>query len=521
MPWTRFLIAVFVSNILGMSLGNLFHWELKWLVWIYPLSLILLHFILKQFRFRKAKFEMGKLAVGWVFLFVALLAVPRLTYVLEWVEGYSAIPHADDWARLGEMVSLTLSERFPLLHPANQNFTFSFYYAAFIPWAVLKLAIPILTLKDVIFLGNAGYQILILMSLLEVGCRWLPSRRSLFGLLFLCTFFGGLEWPFFPWIHAFIGLTEDWHQGFFNGNAQISSFHTGFFWVIHHMASFYSMVLALVVLKDSTARWRPVKGIFVGLLLIHAIYASVFVFVAGIPFLWIERKILFRRLVSIRVLPFLLVAFLPSLFIYTNRSYSVAWIPATFRVVLTDVFWVDKLFSAPLYFVLVPLVEFAAIPLYLLVSSKAMLEKEKKYLLGAWVFMGVIYIVAASDANNFAMRGMILPSFVFFVIFCRYERPLFLFAPMKKIHRIVRPLVLVALSMGTLLNTHYLLFASLRVYIKNPHYRDIAREPNQKYYLPLNRREILIKYAAEKMILDMPVSMMPRGDKQWLGYRIP
>jgi len=163
-----------------MSLGNLFHWEPKWLVWIYPLSLILLHSILKQFRFRKAKFEMGKLAVGCVFLFVALLAVPRLTYVLEWVEGYSAIPHADDWARLGEMISLTQSERFPLLHPANQNFTFSFYYAALIPWAVLKLAIPILTLKDVIFLGNAGYQMLILMSLLEVGCRWLPSRRSLF-----------------------------------------------------------------------------------------------------------------------------------------------------------------------------------------------------------------------------------------------------------------------------------------------------------------------------------------------------
>lgn len=423
MPWTRFLAAVLLANILSMSLGNFLKMQVNYLVWLYPLIAILSWFLLGNLRFRRSRFPVGAAAIVWVALFVILLAVPRITYVFEWIGGYSAIPLADDYGRLGEMVALTQSTNFPLLHPSNQAYTFSYYYAALIPWAVLKLAIPLLTLKDILFVGNAGYHLLILMSLLEVGSRWLPSKRSLSGFLFLCTFFGGLEWFFYSWFHAYLGLTEDWHEQFFNGNAQISSFHTGFYWVVHHMVSFYSLVLASVVLKDTRVRARYVKGIIVGLLLIHSFYSSIFVFIAAFPFFWIERKIFWRLFVNVRVLPFLVFVFLPPLFLYTDRSYDVAWIPATFRLVITDNFWLDKLISAPLYLVLVPVVEFAGIPLYILCFRKLLSRRERAYLTGAWLFLGIIYLLAVSDANNFAMRGMFLPSFIFFVILCRYERP--------------------------------------------------------------------------------------------------
>jgi hypothetical protein len=114
------------------------------------------------------------------------------------------------------------------------------------------------------------------------------------------------------------------------------------------------------------------------------------------------------------------IAALIPLFIFAGKLPAQGFRPSSSHVAFTDIFWLNKVLSAPIYFVLVPLVEFIAIPFLLLLVIRYMQRAERYYLAAAFGFFALTYILAYSGYNNFAMRGMFLPSFVFFFLFAKY-----------------------------------------------------------------------------------------------------
>ena len=84
-------------------------------------------------------------------------------------------------------------------------------------------------------------------------------------------------------------------------------------------------------------------------------------------------------------------------------------------------FWIDKALSAPIYILLVPLVEFAGIPFLLLLVWRAMRRIDHLYFVAAAAYFVLTYFVGFAGLNNLSMRGMFLPSFVLFYLFAKYS----------------------------------------------------------------------------------------------------
>jgi hypothetical protein len=346
------------------------------------------------------------------------LTLPRVVYFLEWLPGNSVLAGWDDFARLAELVSMTLSERYPLLHPCNQTFLLSFYYAGLYPMALVKFILPVLSLKDCIGIGNFLYHLLILLSVVEVAHLFFPRRpASIRWFVFLVALFGGLDWWMFPL--SSIDHFEWWQWGY-HANTQVSALHQGMFWVIHHFLAFYAVVLAYAFLFYSRSQPRWIKTPVLLLLMASAFYTSPFGIIALPLFLLPHGKVLWNKFIkSWWLLPVGLAMLVP-LYIFFGKLPGTTFIASTFRLEWTHRFWLDKLLSAPVYFTLVPVIEYAGIPFFLLFALKKMTRTERLYFWMAVLFFALTYLVAFSGYNNFSMRGMFLPSFVFFFLFAKY-----------------------------------------------------------------------------------------------------
>ena len=548
MFFSRILGGILVANVFSLAICNLFRVKVSNVAFIYPV--ILVAAIVLFFRARTKRFD-RKLTTGMVAftsVYCVIVCLLRLPYVLEWIPGNIVRVAWDDYARLAELISMTLSEQFPLKHPANQEYLFSFYYAALLPFAFLKLIVPLITLKDAIFLGNALYSVLFCFSLLEVSNLLLPSRRSVWVLVLLCTLFGGFDWIVSCMfrLNPLVYHHELWQfNKLTNGNAEVSSFLTGLFWTSHHFIAFYACVLAFVFMARSVLWSKTLKSILVGSLLISALHSSVFSAFPLVLFLGIERRIFLRRFCRWKVIPILGILLVAPLFIYMNRLPGQGFAASTFRFEFTGSFYFDKLFSFPIWLVIVPLVEFGAIPYIALTCVRDFSEKERWYFLAAGLFMVSTYVLAFSGANNYCMRGMFLPTFVFFFLFAKYvPHSRFVFFLNSKLLKpfggweqnrlLLIPVGVLLLSFGTVLELGWLFRESVFTnaltwrYLKGQraaaqrfpvNYREPARDHGTKYRKPyLFERAGHSYYNAEKMI-RIPIEYMSRQEKEML--RLP
>ena len=78
-----------------------------------------------------------------------------------------------------------------------------------------------------------------------------------------------------------------------------------------------------------------------------------------------------------------------------------------------------------MWFALVLAVEFCLIPVFVAACWRQFTKREAHYFAAATLFLVSTYFVSMTAGNNYSMRGMFLPSFVFFVLFAKYlpERP--------------------------------------------------------------------------------------------------
>ena len=371
-----------------------------------------------RFRLTRIRADIPSLAM--LAITLLLLTLPRLTYLLDWLPGNTTLSFSDDYARMLEILAMTANDSYPLLSPSNTDYLFSYYYAGLFPMAIIKLAVPALTIKESIALGNFYYHSLILLSLYEIShlvLRSYPQKVRM--LIFLFTLFGGLDWIAKGDFSVLYGHYE-WWQKRFSGNTQLSSFYTGMFWTVHHFLAAYTAILAYCIAYLSSASGRKqTRDIIVLLLLISIFYTSPFVFLSLIPFLLIHWKKIFDIL---RQKPswLIIIASIPPIAIFLNRVAESPYIWSTFRLDITDHFLLDKMLSLPLYLVLVPVVELAGIPLVLAAITGRLNKLERKHLLAAWAFFILTYFLAYAHGNNFAMRGMLLPTAVFFFLFAAH-----------------------------------------------------------------------------------------------------
>lgn len=534
--FTRALIAISIANFVCLVLLNLLELPTYNLVYFYAAAFVAFYQITGYLYFRKRLQPFDKWAILISLVMLFLLTLPRISYLLDWIPGNEVRVYADDHARLAELISLTLSEKYPLLHPANRDYLLSFYYETLYPMAFLKFISPTLTLKNTIFFGNFLYHILILGSLLEFAHLLLPTNLSNRVFIFLCTLFSGLDWLSDP--TSFNTGFEWWQHDFINGDVQISSYITGLFWVFHHFVAFYIVALAYLVFFYTRTKHRWLKSMLVLLLLAAAFYASPFSVMPVPLFAIIHLQVIGRRLVRTWTFAYVAIAALVPLFIFAGKLPAQGFKFSNAQISFTHIFWVDKILSAPIYLTVVPLVEFTAIPFLLLLVFKQMPRVEKAYFLAATGFFCLIYVVAYSGWNNFAMRGMFMPTFVFFFLFAKYcaaivERLQRAFVPSWAIKAVTTIVVILTLigtlktfaslsdsSMRRMLIT-YQIPSMVRIFGSAPpqelqgRYEDIVGNPNIVAVVPDPAdRYTDYKYNMEKFIDTLSIDEMFDWEKE-------
>ncbi len=437
LPCSRFFTAIVIANFLTLALMNLLELPVATAVFVFLGATVAGLQLVSQLHVRRGRPRLDRTSLWIALAALAVLTLPRLVYLLQWLPNTEVRVLGDDFAHLAELASMTLSTSYPLRSPASGDFLFSFYYASFYPAAVLFLAVPFLTLKDALVAGNFFYHLLILLSIVEVAHLFFRHAGQIRWFVFLMTFFSGLDWLTRPL--QLTTLYEWWQKDYFKANTQISSFYTGMYWTIHHVVGFWAIVLAAVWLfyafapgasrshaghdrlrRRHAARGRWPKPLVISLLAAGAFYCSPFSVLALPFFAVLHVGLLWRHVVRTWMFAYTTVLALIPLFLYIHRQAASTLEPSTFRLQVTGEFWLDKLISLPIFLLFVPIVEFAAIPFLLLLVVRHMTKLDRRYFAMTVPFYVIIYLVAFSNTGNFSMRGMFLPTFVLFYLFAKY-----------------------------------------------------------------------------------------------------
>ena len=381
-----------IANLLALVILNGFEMPTAAILLVWPAGLAAGYALMCGIRWKGPRIVLPRFACWLLVAWVLLLTVPRLPYLLHRVPDAQILVSGDDHGRLAEMVSLVHSPHYPLLHPSNPEYLLSHYYAALLPWAWLHFAIPALTLKECILLGNLFYHLLLAGALYEFAVRFFWNSRAAVAFLFLMIFFGGLDWV--TTLPRLFDHSEHWFQHLFGEWREISAIYTVTWWAVHHALGLWLLLLSYLLLRHARwkERWR--KSVVVGLLLISALYSSVFVLVS-LPF--VAPRALWR--IGIRLLcnglGFVLlgIALIPA-FLFFERTWGPAFQLEWLRL------WPLLVFLAGVF-----VLEYALLPL-LVLRHNAMR--------GPLIFFVSTLFVSSIGLNNYTMRGMLLPTVVLF-----------------------------------------------------------------------------------------------------------
>lgn len=459
--FTRFLACVYAANfatLVVMNATGMFVAATS-LVWLAALAVVG-RFCLKL-QPRRFQLSFDGLSLTFLGLLLIMLVASKATYLLDWLPGQAVLSHSDDYARILEILAMTGNDRYPLLFPGNTDYVFSFYYASLYPFAVMAQLGFFLTLKEVVALGNIFYYILILGSLYEIVWLLLRDRARVRLALFMLTIFGGLDWLFF------LGQGVDHYEMWalrFDGHLQYSSIFTSLTWVIHHFNGAYGCLVAYVCfIAARHPGGNRQRYTFVLILFASAFYASPFaVLVVPLLFAWHYR--LTWRLIAHGPGLAVCVSWLIPLYVFLGRtSQEWTWAVCKLAIPFSDSFWINKAVSFPLFVLLVPVIEWLGIPLLLLLFWRRW-GKGRSMIVCAWVFFLSTYLVQYSMANNWCMRGMVIPIFIFIFQFARLVPKTTLTAPFRAGMgaRVAVGLLLAVLCLGTLGEARGRIFNSLQ-----------------------------------------------------------
>ncbi len=346
--------------------------------------------------------------------FSLLLAGLRAGYLLE-VPLHRLVPVVgDDLWHVSELSSLVNSLRYPAQSSLQPGMYFSMYYASWMLPAALYLALPLagVTIKAVLFAANLIYLLAGNLALLHMAMHTARSRRQLNWSFYLTLLWAGPG--------SLISLINFWHH---NGwwlthlglYLQYTPYAVASIWVIHHLNTGIALVMAAYLWKQSQT---PLHGIFCGLLLGFGFFSSVFVFLGAMPFIllmaWRSRHCPPRAMAATAA-AFLLVLF-PLFWLYLNKPTSVSFLVPMVHPLQLGMHS-EHAHHYPyvlgiLIFLVVIAAQFAGCT-WILLDRRIRLDREHS----AWLALALAYLVSTyfvgfSYANNYCMRGMIVPTIV-------------------------------------------------------------------------------------------------------------
>jgi hypothetical protein len=487
-PFCTTLAAVAAANVFALALLNVLAMPVSAVLLVWPAALGLAAWLLRGVQWRRPRFALPRTAWVLLALWVLLLTVPRLPYLLHRVPGAMILATGDDHGRLAQMVSLVHSPGYPLLHPSNPDYLLSHYYAALLPWAWLHFAVPLLTLKECILLGNLAYHLLVAGALAEFSTRVFRAPRAAIAFVFLMTFFGGLDW--LTTLPRLFDHHEHWFRHAFGEWREISAIYTVTWWAVHHALGLWLLLVGYLLLRHARWRQRWKKPFWIGLLLVSVLYSSVFVLVS-VPFvapgaLW---RVGWRLLRNGLGFVLLALACAPA-FLFFGRPWGPAF----------QLAW-PSLVPIAVYVAGVLALEFALLPL--------LVWKERR-MRGPILFFASALFVSSIGLNNYTMRGMLLPTVVLFV--CAASR---LAAFSWK-----RPLAVAWVAMvvlGVLREAAWLSYQPLE---SSPLYWQWTGRPMPEFAARRGRNVAgLDRFNEERLLPPIPIEQMDFNEKELL--RLP
>lgn len=442
---TKLLASVMISNIMTFFIMFIIR-EVDQTPLVYLTTLAISFALLQGVNFKLGSATSDWLPKTMILITLILLCVPRLTYMMDWVPSLSVMSHSDDYARILQIMTMTENKTYPLKSIILQEYPFSFYYISLYPYAVTKILLQGATIKSIIAWISLAYYSLLLISILEMANGMFRNKLKTRVLIFLITLYGGADWLASGEILKMYGHFEWWQRVQFNGNTQISSFYTTLFWAPHHFIAGYCALCAYyIVFYSRSVSFPRLKYAITAALLSASFYSSPFVFIPVLGLLALHWRHA-NKYVKNPIALIIFIASIPPLQLFLSKFPVQTFSLSSFRLDgewgllsslisnfepysqlrelillrlnfdLTPDIFIGKILSFPIYLTLVPIVELAGIPLILITIWRQLSRNEKWYLCVAWLYFLTTFLIAFRGANNYSMRGMIIPTFIFFFI---------------------------------------------------------------------------------------------------------
>jgi len=525
----KVLIGIFLANIITMLVLNTFVLANYFFIVVYLSALLFSAGLIRKagLNLLPAPSSLDYLSdrdrnILWFFTIILslLLIIPRASYFLEFLSQSVVYPVCDDdYWHIQELNSLINSGRYPAQSSFLAGKYLSFYYAPCLLAVFLYKLLPFnfVTIKFVLALADSLYIILIINSILVIILKISGSRNQLYLLIYLFFLHAGIE---------SIGIFrtplehhEWWMSWVAGANVQISSFVTLAFWVIHHLSAALALVLAGLIFQALPApsgrdRWAAIT--IISLLIVYSFYSSVFVFIGAAPFmlyLFITGSWQHKKSLTL-IFSLSLVFALPILWIYLSKvgpevESGFQFLPFTsyFPGSLAGQWWGKLVDLTNAGVVIVGLCGFfpfllcllgeLLVPCFLLIMAGAsgikMSTRDVQLLLLSSLFLLSIYFISFSGANNYAMRGAIIPLFIIYYLAAQYGSEI-------NLHDKIRIILLVVLALGSINEVG----ANFRQLI-NPIKPSAAARPFLKNIYRLNADRHISRLSRAEVIAQVPI----------------
>jgi len=333
--------------------------------------------------------------------FSTFCALARISYIIDpFFNKLAPVVCSDDLWHVQEISSLVNSDRYPAVSSFAPGKYLSFYYAAWMFPSALYKAASFLTIKAAFGLSLFVYTFAVVLTLCHLSIQTARSTKHIVFGLFLVGLYSGLE-PFYPF------QSHSWMRRF-GFAVQFSNFPVLILWVMHHLLAAVALVTVLYLLRQSEVKNWWLFAVVAPLLVVFAFYSSVFVSLSALPlllFVWVK---------AFRSSHFHALAFAATC---TVLTFSILWLylgrSSGFIVMHHGAHLGSRhfgLFGGFIIFVVLIAVNFAPhvwASLRMLHRSSSLEDK----ILAIYCLLYLIstYFIGFPGANNYAMRGAILP----------------------------------------------------------------------------------------------------------------
>jgi hypothetical protein len=194
--------------------------------------------------------------------------------------GYALIPVGDDFFHIPDFASLIHSRQFPPKSTYDSTKYLGYYYAAWIPGAVLYHTGLVVTVKQALALLKLVYTLIIVYFPVYASRALFSERPHQISFVALCCLYGGFD--FIYWLSGLnlVPVHSEWWAEDFGFILQFSSFVTLALWTPQHLLAGLAVLFGLYVVHSSD---RKLASMISGLFFLSAVFSSPYTALGAVP----------------------------------------------------------------------------------------------------------------------------------------------------------------------------------------------------------------------------------------------